>query len=490
MAIYHLSVQMISRGKGRSCVAAAAYRAGDRLQDVRQGLTHDYTRRRDVRETWIQAPEEASAWVTGRQALWTAVDAGEKRKDAQTAREVEVALPRELTPDQQRETVREFVDAAFVERGMVADVAIHEGHHPAEPNPHAHILLTTRTLTPDGFGPKNRDWNAKELLGAWRTQWEIECNQALEEAGKDARVDARSLADQGIDRLPTVHEGVAVRQIERRGRTTERGDWNRTAAAERGLVVELAEVRAEKTAALTLQQTIRERATERQAAGWTAAQLAAVNRLEEELGRPLDAAYLRQQRDAMAQKQHAARSRLAVIAEAGKRLTTAAAALTRQDQARAEETRWETWDGRFRRIFSKASRNAYDRAREAGCRAEETLRSIVPDLAAWSAVEAERARQLERERELPALRETVRRQEWASHPTWAQALAGFEAAEHRAAASARVAGETREQAPYRHLDPSGIEIVYLGGTVAKPSTPAKSAVARTRDDERDRGYSR
>ena len=156
---------MISRGKGRSCVAAAAYRAGDRLQDVRQGLTHDYTRRRDVRETWIQAPEEASAWVTGRQALWTAVDAGEKRKDAQTAREVEVALPRELTPDQQRETVREFVDAAFVERGMVADVAIHEGHHPAEPNPHAHILLTTRTLTPDGFGPKNRDWNAKELPG-------------------------------------------------------------------------------------------------------------------------------------------------------------------------------------------------------------------------------------------------------------------------------------------------------------------------------------
>ena len=379
-----------------------------------------------------------------------------------------MALPRELTPDQQRETVRGFVDAAFVERGMVADVALHEGHHPAEPNPHAHILLTTRTLTPDGFGPKNRDWNAKELLGAWRTQWEIECNQALEEAGKAARVDARSLADQGIDRLPTVHEGVAVRQMERRGIATERGDGNRAVAAQQQVGIALARVRAEKTAA----------------------QLAAVGRLEEELGRLLDAAYLRQQRDAMAQKQHAARSRLTVIAEAGKRLTTAAAALTRQDQARTEETRWETWDGRFRRIFSKASRNAYERAREARRRAEETLRSIAPDLATWSAVEAERARQLEREREIPALRETVRRQEWASHPTWAQVLAGFEAAEHRAAASARVVDETREQAPYRHLDPSGIEIVYLGGTVAKPSTPAKPAAARTRDDERDRGYSR
>lgn len=490
MAIYHLSVKLVSRGSGRSCVAAAAYRAGDRLQDVRQGLTHDYTRRRDVRETWIQAPEEAPAWVTDRQTLWTAVDAVEKRKDAQTAREVEVALPRELTPDQQREAVREFVQAAFVARGMVADVALHEGHHPAEPNPHAHILLTTRTLTPDGFGPKNRDWNAKELLGTWRTQWAIECNQALEEAGKAARVDARSLAAQGIDRLPTVHEGVAVRQMERRGIATERGAGNRAVAAQQQVGIALARVRAEKTAALTLQQTLRERAAERQAAGWTAAQLAAVGRLEEELGRPLDAAYLRRQRDAMAQKQHAARSRLTVITEAGKRLTTAAAALTQQDQARAEETRWETWDGRFRRIFSKAARNAYERAREARRRAEDTLRSIAPDLATWSAVEAERARQLEREREIPALRDTVRRQEWASHPTWAQVLAGFEAAEHRAAASARGVGETREQMPYRHRDPSGIEIVYLGGTVAKPSTPAKLATERTRDDERDRGYSR
>ena len=495
MAIYHLSVKVVSRGGGRSCVAAAAYRSGSRLADERQGLTHDYTRRHDVRETWIQAPENAPAWLTtDRQALWTAVDATEKRKDAQTAREVELSLPRELTPDQQRQAVQEFVEAAFVERGMVADVAIHEGHDPTEPNPHAHILLTTRTLTPDGFGPKNRDWNAKDLLVTWRTQWEITCNEALVEAGQTVQLDARSLTAQGIDRLPTVHEGPAVRQMEQRGLATERGDWNRAAAAQRRVVVELAEVRAEKTAALTLEQTIRESAAERQAAGWTDAQLAAVRRLEEQLGRPLDAAYLRRQRDAMAQKQHAARARMAVIDQAGKRLAAAAAALTRRDQAQAEQAGWETWAGRLRRMLSPAARKAYGHVREARRRAEETQRYIAPDLATWPALEAERAQQRVREAELPLLKDTVQRQEWTGHRTWAQALAGFDAAERRAASTTRVAGamseeapSTPESAPYRHVAPGGIEIVYVGA--AKPPSRVKPP-ERTPEAEPDRGYSR
>ena len=103
---------------------------------------------------------------------------------------------------------------------MVADVALHEGHDPVEPNPHAHILLTTHTVTPEGFGAKNRDWNAKALLGTWRTQWEATCNAALAEHGHAGRIDARSLADQGVNRLPTVHEGATVRQMctARRGR--------------------------------------------------------------------------------------------------------------------------------------------------------------------------------------------------------------------------------------------------------------------------------
>jgi hypothetical protein len=142
-----------------------------------------------VRETIILAPEDAPAWARDRQALWTVVDAAEKRKDAQTAREVEVSLPRELTVPQQRDLLRAFVQDAFVARGMVADVALHEGHNPQEPNPHAHILLTTRTLTPDGFGPKNRDWNAKELLVSLRAQWAVVCNAA--------QVDARSFGGSG-----------------------------------------------------------------------------------------------------------------------------------------------------------------------------------------------------------------------------------------------------------------------------------------------------
>ena len=288
MASYHLSVQVISRGQGRSCVAAAAYRAGAKLEDERQGLIHDYSRRQDVRETFILAPQEAPAWVTDRQALWTAIDAAEKRKDARTAREVNVALPRELTPEQQREAVQEFVQAAFVERGMVADVAIHEGHNAHEPNPHAHILLTTRTLTADGFGPKNRDWNAKELLVTWRTQWEITCNEALEEAKQTARIDARSLAAQGvIDRLPTVHEGVAVRQMERRGIRTDRGNINRAVQAHQAVVVDLAAVRKDRQALDRMQQRIEVADRWRMHAGWPQAVQQRLHKWEEQAGRVL-----------------------------------------------------------------------------------------------------------------------------------------------------------------------------------------------------------
>ena len=288
MAIYHLSVQVISRGQGRSGVAAAAYRAGEKLDDARQGLTHDYTRRHDVRETWIQAPEDGPAWVTDRQTLWTAIEAAEKRKDAQTAREVNLALPRELTPAQQREAVHEFVQAAFIARGMVADVALHEGHDPHEPNPHAHILLTTRTLTSEGFGAKNRDWNAKELLVTWRTQWEITCNEVLAEAGQTVQIDARSLAAQGVtDRLPTVHEGVAVRQMERRGIVTDRGNINRAVQGHQQAVVDLAVVREQRQPLEQVQQRIHQAEAWRAQAGWPEPARQRVRGWEEQAGRVL-----------------------------------------------------------------------------------------------------------------------------------------------------------------------------------------------------------
>ncbi len=164
MAIYHLSAQIISRSAGRSSVAAAAYRAGERLEDERTGLVHDYGRRRDI-DGWVQAPDQAPAWVYDRQALWNEVEATERRHDAQLTRELNVALPVELDREQQQEALWDYVAEHFADRGMIADVALHHGD-PA--NPHAHIMLTMREVGPDGFGPKVREWNDRALLGAWR----------------------------------------------------------------------------------------------------------------------------------------------------------------------------------------------------------------------------------------------------------------------------------------------------------------------------------
>ncbi len=177
-----------------------------------------------------------------------AVNAAKKRGDAQTAREVEVSLPRELSSAQQRALIVDYVQRTFVAPGMVADIGIHAGHHPDEPNPHAHILLTTRPLTPDGFGPKNRDWNRKDQLVAWRHGWAAAVNQALEQAGHPDRVDARSFQARDIDQLPTVHEGVATRAMERRGVATERGQLNRDVQAHNATVIALDAVRAERQA--------------------------------------------------------------------------------------------------------------------------------------------------------------------------------------------------------------------------------------------------
>ncbi len=163
--------------------------------------------------------------------------------------EIEVSLPRELTPDQQRALVVGYVQRTFAAQGMVADIGLHEGHHPDQPNPHAHILLTTRPLTAEGFGPKNRDWNRRDQLVAWRQGWAAAVNQALAQAGHPARVDARSFQDQGIaDRQPTIHEGVAARALERRGLPAERVQQNRAIRAYNATVTDLAAVRAERAA--------------------------------------------------------------------------------------------------------------------------------------------------------------------------------------------------------------------------------------------------
>ena len=208
MAIYHLRATMISRSQGRSATAAAAYRVAERIEDRRTGLTFDYAARGGVDHTEILAPDHAPDWVRDRSELWNRVEEAETRKNSQVAREVRVALPAELTHAQRLELVREFVRSQFVDRGMVADIALHApGRIGDERNHHAHILLTTREIDAEGsvpgggFTTKNRDWNKVEVLEGWREAWARDSNAALERAGLEDRVDHRTLVAQRDEAL-------------------------------------------------------------------------------------------------------------------------------------------------------------------------------------------------------------------------------------------------------------------------------------------------
>ena len=213
MAIYHLRATMISRSAGRSATGAAAYRSGERIHDERTGLSFDYRARGGVEHVEILAPERSPEWVRDRAALWNAVEAAETRKNSQVAREIRVALPAELDRDQRIALVRDFCQRSFVDRGMVADVALHvPGREGDERNHHAHILLTTREIGPEGFTTKNRDWNAVEMLEGWREAWARDSNRALERCGHETRIDHRTL------------EAQREEALERSMQARERGD--------------------------------------------------------------------------------------------------------------------------------------------------------------------------------------------------------------------------------------------------------------------------
>lgn len=193
---------MISRSQGRSATAAIAYRVAERIEDRRTGLTFDYAARGGVDHTETLAPDHAPDWVYDRSELWNRVEEAETRKNSQVAREVRVALPAELTHAQRVELVREFVRGQFVDRGMVADIALHApGREGDDRNHHAHILLTTREIGPEGFTTKNRDWNKVEVLEGWREAWARDSNIALERAGIEDRVDHRTLEAQRDEAL-------------------------------------------------------------------------------------------------------------------------------------------------------------------------------------------------------------------------------------------------------------------------------------------------
>ena len=202
MASYHLRATMISRSQGRSATAAAAYRAAQRIEDRRTGLAFDYAARGGVDHAEIIAPDHAPDWASDRSELWNRAEEAETRKNSQVAREVRVALPHELTHAQRVELVRDYAQVQFVDRGMVADIALHApGREGDERNHHAHILLTTREIDANGFTTKNRDWNKVEVLEGWRQGWAIDSNAALEWAHIDESVDHRTLVVQRDEAL-------------------------------------------------------------------------------------------------------------------------------------------------------------------------------------------------------------------------------------------------------------------------------------------------
>ena len=231
---------MVTRSKGGCCVASAAYIAGEKIKNECDGKNHDYRNKHEVVYKEILLPANAPPEYRDRAKLWNAAEAVEKRKNSQTARSINAALPKELSREDQIDLVRQFCEQCFVSKGMCCDFAIHDK---GDGNPHVHILLTTRKVNKSGFTEKERAWNDRKLLLEWRERWADWCNHKLYFVS-DSRVDHRSYKEQGIDCLPQIHLGVEVCAVERKGFKTDKGNKNRR-IRQRNLEVEIAELEKE-----------------------------------------------------------------------------------------------------------------------------------------------------------------------------------------------------------------------------------------------------
>ncbi len=243
VAIYHFSAKVIGRSQGRSAVAAAAYRAAERLRDEKLGREHDYTAKTGVVHSEVFLPGGAPERWQDRGTLWNEVEAGERRKDAQLARDIEISLPRELGKAEAIRLAQDFVREQFVARGMVADLNVHWAQAgDGEVQPHAHVMLTLREVTPGregyseeaGFGKKAVAWNERALLCAWRERWAGLANERLCELGHDIRIDHRSYREQGIELEPQHKIGPAGARREDRGEEAERAAEHRAIAQHNG----------------------------------------------------------------------------------------------------------------------------------------------------------------------------------------------------------------------------------------------------------------
>ena len=285
MALYHFHVTQIKRSAGQSVTAAAAYRAGERLHSEYYGTDSDYTRKSGVVHREIFLPDQAPQEYADRQTLWDAVESTERGKKAQLAYSFDIALQNEFSLEENIALARRFVSEQLVARGMIADLAVHMPEKDGGiENPHFHVLCPIRPLNQDGtWGAKQRreylfdengkpilddaghrkfnavpttDWGEPETLESWRQAWADMCNRMFAEKELARKIDHRSYARQGVDLIPTVHEGPSVRQMEARGITTDNGSLNRwimktrrmiadLKAGIRALLEALAEIRAE-----------------------------------------------------------------------------------------------------------------------------------------------------------------------------------------------------------------------------------------------------
>lgn len=241
MAIFHMSFSNISAGKGRSAIASAAYRSGKKLFDQKEGRSYFYARS-VMPESFILTPKNAPEWASDREQLWNEVERKDRRANSRYAKEFNVALPVELSEDEQKELLTKYVQENFVDEGMVADVAIHRDH---SDNPHAHVMLTNRPFNPDGtWGLKSKrenildengnktytgnsrfprsrkvwlvDWDKKEKINQWRHNWAVSVNQVLEQKNIPDRISEKSFIEQGIDDTPMQHEGINSKRYERK----------------------------------------------------------------------------------------------------------------------------------------------------------------------------------------------------------------------------------------------------------------------------------
>lgn len=238
MAIYSFHIEAISRGNagnkiaksGKSIVAMAAYRSGERLADERTGIIYDYSEKQGVVHAEIMAPENASAWVYKRELLWNEVEKVEIRANANLGRQVVMALPKELNREQQIELIREYLKNNFVDKGMVVDFAIHDK---GDNNPHCHALITRRELNKNSFGEVRKEWvggdfkgrvseERKAIINELRSSWAEYANRSLERSGYSERIDHRSYKDQGVDKVAQIHLGPNVKALQDKGIHTER----------------------------------------------------------------------------------------------------------------------------------------------------------------------------------------------------------------------------------------------------------------------------